>query len=151
MEEAAGEAASLTDRGVGDYPGWMDEAEILRQELDHYRIEKERIRKVIGQIGGTTSKRQDRLINVIFLVVVVGLFVFDILREITGFPLPTIPRFLSMELALLLISLKIIWMIHRQSKVDHFQFWVLNSIEFQINMISKRLKELEERSASKSE
>ncbi|UCF99890.1 MAG: hypothetical protein JSV89_10230 [Spirochaetaceae bacterium] len=129
----------------------MNEAEILRQELDHYRTEKERIRKVIGQIGGATSKRQDRLINIIFLVVVLGLFAFDIVREITGFALPTIPRFLSMELALLLVSLKIIWMIHRQSKVDHFQFWVLNSIEFQINTMSKRLKELEERIQGKSE
>jgi hypothetical protein len=129
----------------------MNEADILRQELDHYRSEKDRIRKVIGQIGGTTSKRQDRLINIVFLVVVLGLFVFDILRELTGFTLPTIPRFLSMELALLLVSLKIIWMIHRQSKVDHFQFWVLNSIEFQINMMSKRLKELEERTLSQSD
>jgi hypothetical protein len=129
----------------------MNEADILRQELDHYRSEKERIRKVIGQIGGATSKRQDRLINIVFLVVVLGLFVFDILRELTGFALPMIPRFLSMELALLLVSLKIIWMIHRQSKVDHFQFWVLNSIEFQINMMSKRLKDLEERTLSQSD
>jgi len=127
----------------------MDEAEILRQELDHYRSEKDRIRKVIGQIGGATSKRQDRVINIIFLAVVLGLFTLDILREVTGFALPTIPRFLSIELALLLVSLKIIWMIHRQSKVDHFQFWVLNSIEFQINMMSKRLKDLEERAQGK--
>jgi hypothetical protein len=129
----------------------MDEAEILRQELDHYRTEKDRIRKVIGQIGGATSKRQDRWINIIFLVVVVGLFVFDILREVTGITLPIFPRLLSMELALLLVSLKIIWMLHRQGKVDHFQFWVLNSIEFQINTMSKRLKELEERSQEKKE
>jgi hypothetical protein len=54
-----------------------------------------------------------------------------------------------MELVLLLVSLKIIWMIHRQTKVDHFQFWVLNSIEFQINMMSKRLRELEERTLGK--
>jgi hypothetical protein len=128
----------------------MDEAEILRQELEHFKTEKERIRKVIGQIGGTTSKRQDRLINAAFLVVVVGLFTFDTVREVTGWALSIIPRFLSMELALLLVSLKIIWMIHRQSKVDHFQFWVLNSIEFQINTISKRLRELEERIQKKS-
>jgi hypothetical protein len=56
-----------------------------------------------------------------------------------------LPPFLSMELALLLVSVKIIWMIHRQTKVDHFQFWVLNSIEFQINLMSKHLKELESR------
>jgi hypothetical protein len=127
----------------------MDEAEILRQELEHYRNEKDRIRKVIGQIGGASSKRQDRTMNIIFLVVVLGLFVFDTIREFTGFGMPTVPRFFSMELVLLLVSLKIIWMIHRQTKVDHFQFWVLNSIEFQINMMSKRLRELEERTLGK--
>ncbi len=129
----------------------MDETEILRQELEHYKTEKERIRRIIGQIGGSTSKRQDRLINAAFLVVVVGLFVFDVLREIVGFAVPGLPRFLSMELALLLVSLKIIWMIYRQTKVDHFQFWVLNSIEFQINLMSRRLKGLEERLLSKLE
>jgi hypothetical protein len=129
----------------------MDEAEILRQELEHYRNEKDRIRKVIGQIGGASSKRQDRTVNVIFLVVVLGLFVFDTIREFTAFGMPTVPRFFSMELVLLLVSLKIIWMIHRQTKVDHFQFWVLNSIEFQINMMSKRLRELEERTQGKGE
>jgi hypothetical protein len=139
----------LTQGALSNTLWGMDEAEILRQELEHYRTEKDRIRKVIGQIGGATSKRQDRVINIIFLVVVLSLFVFDIIRELTGFTLPTIPRFMSMELALLLVSLKIIWMIHRQSKVDHFQFWVLNSIEFQINMMSKRLKDLEERTRSK--
>jgi hypothetical protein len=129
----------------------MDEAEILRQELEHYRNEKDRIRKVIGQIGGASSKRQDRMINIIFLVVVLGLFVFDTIREFTVLGLPTVPRFFSMELVLLLVSLKIIWMIHRQTKVDHFQFWVLNSIEFQINMMSKRLRELEERTQGRGE
>ena len=129
----------------------MNEAEILRQELEHYKNEKDRIRKVIGQIGGASSKRQDRLINIIFLVVVLGLFAFDTAREFTGFGMSAIPRFLSLEVVLLLVSLKIIWMIHRQTKVDHFQFWVLNSIEFQINMMSKRLKELEDRTVGKRE
>jgi hypothetical protein len=129
----------------------MDEAEILRQELEHYKDEKERVRKVLGQIGGKTSKRQDRLINIIFLVIVLSLFMFDIVREVFSVVVSTLPRFLSMELALLLVSLKIIWMIHRQSKVDHFQFWVLNSIEFQINLMTKRLRELEEKISSKKD
>jgi hypothetical protein len=129
----------------------MDEAEILRQELEHYKDEKERVRKVLGQIGGKTSKRQDRLINIIFLIVVLSLFLFDILREVFSVVVSSLPRFLSMELALLLVSLKIIWMIHRQSKVDHFQFWVLNSIEFQINLMTKRLRELEEKISTKKD
>ena len=56
-----------------------------------------------------------------------------------------IPTIISIELALFLVSLMIIWMIHRQSKVEHFQFWVLSSIEFQINLLSKGLNEIENR------
>jgi hypothetical protein len=138
--------ARLTRRISGYYlVEAMDETEILLQELEHYRNEKERVRKIIGQIGGGTSKRQDRAINIAFLTLVLALFVFDIFREISGLAIRGLPPFLSIELALLLVSIKIIWMIHRQTKVDHFQFWVLNSIEFQINLILKRVKELEDR------
>ncbi len=55
-------------------------------------------------------------------------------------PISWLPQSLSIEIAVLLVSLKIIWMIHKQSKIDHLQFWVLNSIEFQINSISKNVK-----------
>lgn len=122
----------------------MDETEILRQELEHYRAEKERVRKIIGQIGGASSKRRDRLINAVFLVLVVILFCFDLAREIFHFTVLGIPSMLAIELALLLLSLKIIYMIHSQTKVDHFQFWVLNSIEYQINLMSKRIREIED-------
>lgn len=77
----------------------MDETQILREELGHYRTEKEHIRKIIGQIGGKKGKGRDQ----------------------------------------------IIWMINGQTKIEHFQFWILNSIEFQINLLTKRLKEIDER------
>lgn len=35
-------------------------------------------------------------------------------------------------------------MIHKQMKVEHFQFWILNSIEYRINEISKKLIKIEE-------
>jgi len=43
----------------------MDETELLRQELEHYRQEKERIRRIIGQIGGKRSGPRDTVINVV--------------------------------------------------------------------------------------
>ncbi len=121
----------------------MKETEILKHELEHYKSEKERIRKIIGQIGGNTSKRKDTIINIIFLFIILFLFTFDLVREIMNFPISWLPQSLSIEIAVLLVSLKIIWMIHKQSKIDHFQFWVLNSIEFQINSISKKVNTLE--------
>jgi hypothetical protein len=123
----------------------MEDTEMLRQELEHYRSEKERVRRILAQVGGVTSRRRDSLINVVFLSVVLALFALDILREIELLSIPWLPRFISFELALLLVSLKIIWMIHRQSRIDHFQFWILNSIEFQINSIAKRMNEIEDR------
>ncbi len=129
----------------------MDETEIMRQELEHYKSEKDRVRKIIGQIGGQTSKKQDRLINIVFLTLVVSLFALELLREFFDLSFLGLLPVISMELAVLLVSLKIVWMIHKQSKVDHFQFWVLNSIEFQINLISKRIRELESRLISEKE
>lgn len=46
---------------------------------------------------------------------------------------------LSLELGLLFVSLKIVWMTRRQSKVEHFQFWILGSIEFRLNAIARQL------------
>ena len=59
----------------------MDETEILRQELEHYKLEKERIRKIIGQIGGNTSKKKDNLINIFFLALVCLFIIQMILTE----------------------------------------------------------------------
>ena len=121
----------------------MDELEALKAELDHYRSEKERIRDVLGQVGGKSRKRRGAIINIVFLVLVVGFFLFDVLRHAMGLDMPYLPPSMLLEIAVLLVSVKIIWMIHVQSKVDHFQFWILNSIEFRMNMISRRLTRLD--------
>jgi hypothetical protein len=34
-------------------------------------------------------------------------------------------------------------MMHKQIKVEHFQFWILNSIEFRLNDVSKRMSKIE--------
>jgi len=122
----------------------MNETDILKEELEHYRKEKEKVRKIIGQIGGVTSIKHDRRVNIIFLVLVISLFLFDVLRELLHLQISGYSSNLAIELALLLVSVKIIWMINKQSKIDHFQFWVLNSIEFQINSIAKKMRELEQ-------
>jgi len=120
----------------------MDEMEALRAELAHYKEEKERIRDIVGQIGGKTGRRLYNVINITFLCLVLSAFAFDAVRCVMDWHVPYLPPLLLLEVAVLLVSLKIIWMIHRQSKVDHFQFWILHSIEFQMNMLSRRVGEL---------
>ena len=115
----------------------------LREELAFFRMEKEMIRDVIGQIGGHVNRKHERTVNISFIGLVVMFFIFDVVQHIAGWDIPGLPPSFLLSLAVLLVSAKIIWMIHRQSKVDHFQFWILNSIEFQMNMISRRLASLE--------
>jgi len=114
----------------------------LKEELRSYREEKEKIRNIIGQIGGEEDRRRDRWINVIFITLLVALLSFDILGHFMQH-LQILPPMISLEIAVLLVSLKIIWMIHKQAKVEHFQFWILNSIEFRLNEVVKRLRDMD--------
>jgi hypothetical protein len=119
------------------------DTEMLKEELEHFRQEKEKVRSLVGQIGGKATVKRDRIINILFVTAIVLLFSLDLLRHIFGLSIPLAPL-LSIELGLLLVSIKIIWMIHRSLKVEHFQFWILNSIEFRLNDISRRMKNIED-------
>ena len=116
------------------------EIESLEKELKSFREEKEKIRGIIGQIGGAESRRLDRILNITFVIFLLLLITADVARHFTD--LSWIPSLVSLEIGVLLVSLKIIWMIHKQAKVEHFQFWILNSIEFRLNEISKHVIEL---------
>lgn len=120
------------------------DTESLEHELEEFRQEKEKIRLLVGRIGGVGSNRRDRVINVGFIAAIAALLLVDALRHMLGWSIPLSPIF-SIELGVLLVSVKIIWMIHKQSRVEHFQFWILNSIEFRLNDIAKQMKEVEER------
>jgi hypothetical protein len=124
-----------------------DEIKVLQEELDHFQQEKDKIRAIIGTIGGKSRARKDRFLNIFFITLIVILFALDTLRHLLHFNIPLPPLF-SIEIGLMLVSIKIIWMIHKQMKVEHFQFWILNTIEFRINEIHRRLTELEKKLSS---
>lgn len=121
----------------------MSKDDLMREELEHYWQEKEKVRQLVGQIGGKQNARSHLVLNIVFLVVVGLLFLFDLVRHIFDIQITGFPAILSIEIAILLVSLKIIWMIHTKTKVDHFQFWVLNSIEFQMNNMARRVRKIE--------
>ena len=124
----------------------MDQTDtaVLMEELEQFRREKEQIRKLVGQIGGKATAKRDKIINAAFIVAIATLLVLEILRHLLDISIPLAPLF-SIELGVLLVSIKIIWMIHKQAKVEHFQFWILNSIEFRLNDVSKQMRQIEER------
>ena len=112
--------------------------EIL-EEIEEYQREKERIKNVLGKVGGTAYSRLDMVINIVFLVGVMVLFIL-------GLTIHLLPTYLSLEVGVLLVSIKIVWMMYSQHKFNHFQFWILHSLEFRLNDISARLKEIEKHS-----
>ncbi len=120
----------------------MEETDHLREELESFRRERDRVRQIIGQIGGNVSPARERAVNAAFLTAVGLLFAASLAREAFGLDVAHLSATLSMEIAVLLVSLKIAWMMRRQTRVDHFQFWILNSIEFRIDAIDRRLSEI---------
>lgn len=108
----------------------------LRMEIEEFKKEKERVRLMVGRIGGGHENRIEFIINMSFLIIVLILFILELTLHL-------IPSYLSLEIGILLVSIKIVWMMHSQHKVNHFQFWVLSSIEFRISDISKRIRRLE--------
>jgi len=118
-----------------------NENEQLREELERFKKEKEKIRALVGQIGGKNIQRRDNIISTIFIIAIIILFIVDTLRHVLHIDIPLPPLF-SIEIGVLLVSVKIIWMMHQQAKVNHFEFWILNSIEFRLNDISNRINKI---------
>lgn len=113
----------------------------IEEELRHFQEERERIKQMLGSIGGTNDIRKHKIFNWIILAVTVGLFTLEITTHI-------IPTMLSLEVGLLLISLKIIMLIQSMLRQNHFEFWMLNTIEYRINEVSRKVALLEKRVAA---
>ncbi|MCF7790363.1 MAG: hypothetical protein K9M56_00050 [Victivallales bacterium] len=116
---------------------------IIEEELEHFKAEKERIRQIVGRIGGKATSRNDRLVNILFVALLLILFIIDILH-VAGLPVPITTSF-TIILAILMVSMKMIWMMHKNAKVSHFQFWMLSSIEFRLNGMSQKINKIEDK------
>lgn len=110
----------------------QDELRDLKQELEHFQQEKERVRAIIGKIGGM-PKFRTRLINAIFIAVIAVSVVISIFSDEKL-------RLLMIELATITLSVKIIYLIHCQMRVNHFQFWILSSLEWRLNEIMRHVR-----------
>ncbi len=110
------------------------ELEDLKQELENFQHEKERVRAIIGKIGGV-PKFQTKLINGIFIFVIAASLVVSVFGDDKW-------RLLMIEIATVALSVKIIYLIHNQMRVNHFKFWILSSIEWRLTEMMKHIKEL---------
>ncbi len=108
----------------------------LEGELEEFRSEQKKIKELMGNLGGKQYSKIDLIINTILSAVVVTIFLLEIFTD-------TLPVFISLEVGVLLVSLKIAWMIHSQYRFNHFQFWMLNSLEFRMNELFKKVNRIE--------
>ncbi|MBW7989974.1 MAG: hypothetical protein FVQ84_08170 [Planctomycetes bacterium] len=113
-----------------------DEISDLKNMLENFEKEKERVRAIIGKIGGIPSFNT-KLINIIFVVIIIVSGVISIFSE-EGM------RLLMIELTTVMLSVKIIYMIHIQMRVNHFKFWILSSIEWRISEMMNEVKQINE-------
>lgn len=116
----------------------------LTEELKQFQAEKEKIRMIVGQVGGRVTEKNEYILNIVFILMLGLLFTGDIARHFFHIKI-LVDTLFSIEIGLLLVSMKIIWMIHKQTKVEHFQFWILNSIEFRLEQMSHDIKDLKKK------
>ena len=103
----------------------------LETEIESFEKEREKIRKIIGRIGGMPSGKA-RIINVIFIILVLAVFAMSL---IWGGRI----RFFMIELGILLLSLKLVYFLESHIRINHFQFWILSSLEWRMDKLDKKL------------
>ncbi|MBD3271637.1 MAG: hypothetical protein GF384_03755 [Elusimicrobia bacterium] len=104
----------------------------LTHEIEEFKKEKEKVRAIVGQVGGVPTFNS-RIFNMVFaLTVILGL----IISLITG---ETI-RFAMIEFVIAALSAKIIYMMHLQARVNHLQLWILSSLEWRIDSLIKQVR-----------
>ncbi len=108
--------------------------EELEHELRSFEKERENIRRIIGKLGGAPSNKA-RLINVIFVVLVLAVFGMSI---VWGGRM----RFFMMEVGILLLSIKLIFFLESHMRLNHFQFWILSSLEWRLDKIDRQIRTL---------
>jgi hypothetical protein len=108
----------------------------LTEEFRRYEDERVDLRKLIGKTKALGDNRIHRVVNYLLFIAAGLLFVVQLtVRPFEGT--------LSLEIGIFLVSIKLILMIDSAARFNHFQFWILHSIEQRMNRIAERLDEMD--------
>lgn len=113
----------------------------LEEEIEEFKKQREKVRQIVGQIGGKPTFMK-KIFNVIFILLVVVCFALSLIAKGRT-------EFLILEVLVLLVSAKFIYFLFLQAKITHFQFWILSSIEWRVNDIIKKLNDIDKRLSQK--
>ncbi len=117
--------------------GIEEEFDDLKQEMEDFQKEKERVRAIVGKIGGVPTFNT-KLFNILFAIAVFTCLVLSLLSRGTL-------RLAMLEMATAALSLKLIYIIHNQARVNHFELWILSSLEWRMNELHKKIDILKEK------
>ena len=108
----------------------------MDEEIETFIKEKEKIRKVMDGIEKIKRGRLSKIMDVGFIALLVFL-------GIARFVFNWVDNILSLELGLILISVKIVWLIKMQNNYNHFIFMIMHTIDQHQNEIEKKLERIE--------
>ncbi|MBW8016109.1 MAG: hypothetical protein FVQ82_07980 [Planctomycetes bacterium] len=117
---------------------FKDEIDDLKKELKNFQKEKERVRAIVGGIGGVPTFNR-KIVNIVFALLIVCPLIISFFMRSSEITL------LMIEFATVALSIKILYMMHCQNRVNHFQIWMQSSIEWRINEIMKIIRQIDER------
>ncbi len=101
-------------------------------KIDH---ELHQYESMVGTVGGVSPRKQ-RLVNTTIFVLVVAAFgvgIFFIQDEWVGK--------IALEVAVLLISIKLGFFLHNSVKFNHYSFWVFAAFENRLLEVKQQLQE----------
>jgi len=117
--------------------------EHLEEELHEFQKEKETVRHIVEQLG-SGSQKQNKRISVVFLVLIFALLLMGLAFKKTDL-------ILTLLVVILVALFKLIWMIYEFQRTNHFQFWILSTLEYKISEIDKRIRKMEKISREREE
>ncbi|MCK5842702.1 MAG: hypothetical protein KAH31_11065, partial [Candidatus Sabulitectum sp.] len=79
----------------------MTNSNAMQNEINQYKDEKESVRNILGQIGGTGTAKKEKIVNIAFATLVILFFSFDVMRHALHINIHFIPELFSVEIALL--------------------------------------------------
>lgn len=112
-----------------------EELNDLRHEMEHFKREKERVRAIVGRIGGVPTFNS-KIFNIIFIAAIAACLVLSVVLEDTW-------RLWTIELATAALTVKLIYILHQQTRTNHFSLWILSSLEWRLNEIQKQVDAVE--------
>lgn len=104
----------------------------LQEEIKMFEHEKERVRTIVGKIGGVPTF-SIKFLNIAFAILVLVCLVVSI---VSGGTL----RLIMIEAAIAVVSAKLIFLIHHQARMAHLQLWILSSLEWRLNELIKKME-----------